>query len=171
MSKRGLYISGTILFLSILLFLRALTMDLSLPGANVVNLHLMHQQEQLFNFSLLAGVLSGFFFFRAWKKKGKEVIDDIDIANQAIMEKGEQALNKGAKKLSHGFSLKRLIIIVVIGSIAIFGTSIFVKWKKYDNMMRLREECLQIPQEKRLEGIEDHEEYCVRQSYKINKQY
>ena len=171
MSKQGLYISGSLLFLSIVLFIKALTMDVSLPGATIVNFHLMHKQQQLFNFSLLVIVLSGFFFFRAWKKKGKEVLDDIDVANQALKEKGEQVLNEGAKKLSHGFSLKRLIVILVVGAIVIFGTSIFVKWKKHDNKMRWREECMQIPQEKRMKEIEEHEKYCVLQSLRINEPY
>ena len=157
MSKRGLYISGTILFLSTLLFLRALTMDVSLPGATVVNIHLMHQQGQLFNFSLLGVILSGLFFFRAWKRKGKEILDDINVANQDIV-----------KKLSYGFSIKRIIVILVIGAIGIFGANFLGAWMEHNEKMRWREECRQSPHGTTQEAIDQHEKYCVMQSLRID---
>ena len=168
MSKRSLYISGAMLFLTIVLFLRALTMDLSLPGATVVNLHLMHQQTQLFNFSLLGAILSGFVFFRAWKRKGKEVLGDINIANQELVKKGSQTLDDSVKKLSHGFSLRRLMVILFISAVAIFAASIFVKWMEFNETMRWREECMHLPHGTTKEEIDSHETYCVLQSLRIH---
>ena len=157
MSKRGLYISGTILFLSTLLFLGALTMDVSLPGATVVNIHLMHQQGQLFYSSLLGVILSGLFFFRAWRRKGKEVLDDINVTTQDIV-----------KKLSYGFSIKRIIVILVVGAIGIFGANFLGAWMEHNEKMRWREECRQSPHGTTQEAIDQHEKYCVMQSLRID---
>ncbi|MDA8646805.1 hypothetical protein N9L54_05185 [Porticoccaceae bacterium] len=162
MSKRSLYISGTILFLSTLLFLRALTMDVSLPGATVVNIHLLHQQGQLFNFSLLGVILSGLFFFRAWKRKGKEVLDDINV-------RGTQAFDDSVKKLSYGFSIKRIIVILVVGAIGIVGANFLGVWMEHNEKMRWREDCMQSPHGTTQEEIDQHEHYCVMQSLRIDE--
>ena len=171
MSKRGIYISGAILFLSTLLFLRSLTMDVSLPGATVVNIHLLHQQGQLFNFSLLGVILSGLFFFRAWKRKGKEVLDDINVANQELANRGTQAFDDSVKKLSYGFSIKRIIVILVVGAIAIVGAYFLAAWMEHNEKMRWREECMQLPHGTTQEAKDHHESYCVMQSLRLDEPY
>jgi len=154
MKKYGVFLAGLGAYASAALFLYAMTMPVSLPGANVVNIHLLHRQEQLFWLSVIGLIISVFFFIKGWRQRGTEIKQDT-----------EELTRKGKKSFRDNFLTKRMAIIVVFGLVAYVGATIYADYKTLEQNRALLIECISNYSGSTDEGREAHEHACFLATY------
>ena len=154
MKKQSVILSALGILVFLALFVHSQTMSVSLPGAKVVNIHLLQQQEQLFLLSLIGLAVSIFFLVRGWRQRGTELIRD---AGELVAE--------GKSSAKRNFLNRRMAIIVAVGAVTLYLGYEYAKYMKLEQSRAEFAECMTFPHGDTEEAKKAHESACFRSSY------
>lgn len=140
-------------------------MSVSLPGAKVVNIHLMQQQEQLFLISLLGMAVSIFFLVKGWRQRGSELVQGAENIAEHGKESFRKSFEHGKESFRKSFVTRRMLVIILAGAVVLVLGSGFARYLRLQQAHAAFAECMTYPHGDTEEAKKAHKDQCMRASY------